>query len=57
MSDEELRSTFDVTPEAEAGKLEEVIYGYKDGMVVSRKADSMLGPQCAPYPYHDSGRH
>lgn len=47
MSDEELRSTFDVTPEAEAGKLEEVIYGYKDGMVVSRKADSMLGPHIA----------
>lgn len=47
MSDAELRSTFDVTPEAEAGKLEEVIYGYKDGMVVSRKADSMLGPHIA----------
>lgn len=47
MSDEELRSTFDVTPEEEAGKLEEIIYGCKDGMVVSRKADSMLGPHIA----------
>ena len=29
---------FDVTPEEEAGNLEEIIYGYKDVMVVSRKA-------------------
>lgn len=47
MSDKELRACFDVTPEEEAGNLEEIIYGYKDGMVVSRKADSMLGPHIA----------
>ena len=47
MSDKELRACFDVTPEEDAGKLDEIIYGCKDGMVVSRKADSMLGPHIA----------
>ena len=47
MNDQELRACFDVTPEEQAGEVTEVIYGIKDGMVVSRKADTRLGPHIA----------
>lgn len=47
MTDEEMESVFDLTPEDECGGLDEIIYGYKDGMVVSRKEDSMLNPHIA----------
>ena len=47
MSDKELKAYFDVRPESEAGEPNEIIFGCKDGKVVSRKADSMLGPHIA----------
>lgn len=45
MNDQELRACFDVTPEERAVEVTEIIYGIKDGMVVSRKANTRLGPQ------------
>ena len=42
MSDKDILANFDLTPEADAGNVKEVIYGVKDGMVLSRKPDSML---------------
>ena len=42
MSDKEILKNFDLTPESEAGTVKEVIYGIKDGMVLSRKPGSML---------------
>lgn len=42
MSDKEILKNFDLTPEADAGSVKEIIYGIKDGMVLSRKADSPL---------------
>jgi len=47
MSDAEILKNFDLTPEAEAGNVKEVIYGIKDGMVLSRKANSMLSEHTA----------
>ena len=47
MNNRELRVCFDVTPEERAGEVTEIIYGIKDGMVVSRKADTRLGPHIA----------
>ncbi|WP_278942890.1 type IV secretory system conjugative DNA transfer family protein [Anaerotruncus colihominis] len=40
MNDKELRECFDLTPVEKAGEVSEIIYGVKDGMVVSRKAGS-----------------
>jgi len=42
MSDKDILQNFDLTPEAEAGNVKEMIYGIKDGMVLSRKPDSFL---------------
>jgi len=47
MADKDILKNFDLTPEAEAGSVKEVIYGIKDGMVISRKADSMLSEHTA----------
>ena len=47
MDDKELLKCFDLTPEAEAGNVKEVIYGIKDGMVISRKVDSMMNEHTA----------
>ena len=47
MTDTDILKNFDLTPEAEAGNVKEVIYGVKDGMVISRKADSMLNEHTA----------
>lgn len=47
MTGKELTACFDVTPEDRAGELDEIIYGCKDGMVISRKPDSRLGPHIA----------
>lgn len=47
MADEDILKNFDLTPEAEAGSVKEVIYGIKDGMVISRKSDSMLSEHTA----------
>jgi len=47
MSDKDILECFDLTPEAEAGNVKEVIYGIKDGMVISRKAGSMLSEHTA----------
>lgn len=44
MSEERLKECFDLTPADQAGDVNEIIFGVKDGMVVSRKADSHLGP-------------
>jgi len=47
MSDKDILECFDLTPEADAGNVKEVIYGVKDGMVISRKADSRLSEHTA----------
>lgn len=47
MSDKELEHCFDLTPAEQAGEVDEIIFGCKDGKVVSRKKDSMLGPHIA----------
>jgi type IV secretion system protein VirD4 len=47
MDDADIQKCFDLTPEAEAGNVKEVIYGVKDGMVISRKANSMLSEHTA----------
>lgn len=47
MDDKDLKASFDVTPEEKAGELDEIIFGCKDGQVVSRKPDSRLGPHIA----------
>ena len=47
MEDKDVLANFDLTPEAEAGTVKEVIYGVKDGMVLSRKPDSMLSEHTA----------
>ncbi|MCL2579883.1 MAG: type IV secretory system conjugative DNA transfer family protein [Oscillospiraceae bacterium] len=47
MNDTDLLKCFDLTPEAEAGNVKEVIYGIKDGMVISRKSDSMMNEHTA----------
>lgn len=49
MTDKRLRECFDLTPVERAGEVEGIIYGVKDGMVVSRKADSHLGPHIAVF--------
>lgn len=47
MDNKALQSNFDLTPVAEAGTVKEIIYGEKDGMVISRKPDCMLSPHLA----------
>jgi len=47
MNKRQLKTCFDLTPAEKAGEVEEVIFGVKDGMVVSRKKDSRLGPHIA----------
>lgn len=49
MNSQELQKCFDLTPVEKAGEVEEIIYGVKDGMVVSRKAGSFLGPHIAVF--------
>lgn len=47
MDSKALKTCFDLTPVEQAGKVDGTIFGVKDGMVVSRKADSYLGPHIA----------
>lgn len=47
MEDKDIRENFVLTPLADAGNVKEVIYGVKDGMVLSRKPDSMLSQHVA----------
>ena len=47
MSNKEILECFDLTPESEAGNVNEIIYGVKDGMVISRKPGSMMNEHTA----------
>ena len=47
MEQKALESCFDLTPVEQAGEVSEIIFGVKDGMVVSRKKGSQLGPHIA----------
>ena len=47
MDKKALEACFDLTPVERAGEVDGIIFGVKDGMVVSRKADSHLGPHIA----------
>lgn len=47
MGDEELKSSFALTEEEQAGEVKEIIYGVRDGMVVSKKPDSFLNDHIA----------
>ena len=47
MDQKALTNCFDLTPVEQAGEVKEIIFGVKDGIVVSRKEDSQLGPHIA----------
>ena len=47
MDDKTLTECFDLTPEKHAPAIKEIIYGEKDGMLISRKPDSMLNRHTA----------
>ena len=47
MTDKEMKNAFDVTPEEEIGTVKEVIYGIKEGNLISRQAGSFLNRHVA----------
>jgi len=47
MDDKELKAAFDVTPEEDVRDIGELIYGGKDGSLVSRRLDCMLNRHVA----------
>lgn len=47
MDNKAMESCFDLTPVEKAGEVNEIIFGVKDGMAVSRKEGSQLGPHIA----------
>ena len=47
MGKRRMKECFDLTPLEEVGDVNEIILGVKDGMAVSRKVDSHLGPHIA----------
>jgi len=49
MEEARMRKVFNLTPESLAGGVNEIIYGVKDGKVISRKVDSMLNQHIAVF--------